>query len=143
MSIRKNYLFKNFIRQFLPYSFIGIITNSTGYILYLILTYIWDHPKIIMTILYFVGALTGFLLNRRYSFKVKGHLCTQGIRFITVQISGYLINLSILIIFFDWLGFPHEIVQVFAIIFVALCSFFLLRFYVFPEKNSSNQILIN
>lgn len=54
LSIRKTF------RQLFSYALIGILTNVLGYAFYLLLTYLWDAPKITMTALYFVGASIGF-----------------------------------------------------------------------------------
>ena len=55
-------------RQFFNYALISLLTNLFVYGLYLLLTYLWDFPKLTMTALYFVGASIGFLANRCYTF---------------------------------------------------------------------------
>lgn len=110
---------------------IGLFTNLVGYLLYLLLTYLWDAPKLTMTALYSVGALTGFFANRRLTFRHHGRIGAAGVRYLVAQLSGYLLNLSLLVLFVDWLGFPHQIVQAVAIGVVALVLFALSRYFVF------------
>ena len=142
MNLKKKFLVSTSFRQFATYSIIGILTNATGYLIYLTLTYFWEQPKLAMTILYCFGATLGFLSNRRFSFKSSGHIGTEGVRYLITQFLGYLLNLLILIIFVDWIGFPHEYVQMFAVIIVAVYLFFLLRFFVFSEEHFNEKLCI-
>lgn len=63
-------------------------------------------------------------------------------RYLISQFLGYLLNLLILIMFVDWIGFPHEYVQMFAVITVAVCLFVLLRFFVFAEERLNEKVTI-
>lgn len=134
-------LSKKVFRQFLSYALIGALTNLIGYALYLFLTYLWGAPKLTMTILYSVGALVGFLANRRFTFRHEGHIGVAGTRYLLVQLSGYILNLLLLVMFVDLLGFSHQIVQAIAIIMVAVFLFALSRIFVFaPPKVADGAI---
>ena len=142
VNLKKKFLVSTSCRQFATYSIIGILTNAIGYLFYLTLTYFWEQPKLAMTILYCLGATLGFFSNRRFSFKSSGHIGAQGVRYLISQFLGYLLNLLILIMFVDWIGFPHEYVQIFAVIIVAVCLFVLLRFFVFAEERLNEKVTI-
>lgn len=131
---------KKSLREFFSYALVGILTNLVGYALYLLLTYLWGAPKITMTALYIVGASISFLANRRFTFLHEGHIGTTGIRYLLVQVTGYLLNLVLLLLFVDWLNFPHQIVQAIAIVVVAVCLFLMLRVFVFSLSLSKNQM---
>lgn len=118
-------------RQLFSYAFIGVLTNVSGYALYLLLTYLWGAPKLTMTALYFMGASIGFLANRRFTFLHDGHIGVTAARYLLVQLAGYLLNLVLLLLFVDWLGLSHQIVQAIAIVVVAIFLFVLLRLFVF------------
>jgi len=133
LSIRKTF------RQLFSYALIGILTNVLGYAFYLLLTYLWDAPKITMTALYFVGASIGFFANRRYTFRHDGHIGVTGVRYLLAQVAGYLLNLVLLLLFVDWLGFPHQIVQAIAIIVVANFLFVMSRFFVFAQSAAESE----
>lgn len=47
---------------------------------------------------------------------------------------GYLLNLILLLLFVDWLDFPHQIVQGIAIVVVAIFLFVVLRIFVFAPR---------
>lgn len=133
--------FRKIFRQFFRYALIGVLTNSLGYAMYIFLTYIWGYPKLTMTFLYIAGALFGFLANRRFTFRHNGHMAAAGARYFLVHFSGYLLNLGLLLLFVDWMGFPHQIVQAIAIIVVAVFLFFLLRIFAFaPNQTECEEV---
>jgi putative flippase GtrA len=126
------------LRQLFNYGMVGLLTNFLGYALYLFLTYLWSSPKLTMTVLYFAGALIGFFANRRFTFCHDGRIGVTGVRYMFVQLFGYLLNLSLLMLFVDWLGLAHQLVQAVAIVVVAICLFVLLRVFVFASKLPGN-----
>jgi len=126
------------IRQLFSYSLIGGLTNLAGYCLYLVLTYYGGTPKSTMTALYFTGAVIGFFANRRFTFRHDGHIGVTGGRFLMTQLLGYLLNLLLLVLFVDWLGFAHQIVQALAIIVVAVFLFVMFRVFVFAQHLARN-----
>lgn len=127
--------------QFLSYALIGVLTNSLGYVVYFILTYFWGSPKLTMTVLYIVGAVIAFYANRNFTFKHDGKIGVAGARYIFAQFAGYLLNLVLLLIFVDWLGFAHQVVQAIAIIVVAIFLFLVLRIFVFPSALAVNGVV--
>lgn len=111
-----------------------MLTNVFGYALYISLTHLWDAPKLTMTALYSVGASIGFLANRRFAFRHDGGIAVTGVRYLLVQVAGYLLNLFLLFLFVDLFGFPHQIVQGMAIIVVAIFLFVVFRVFVFAPS---------
>ena len=119
------------LRQLFRYGMIGLLTNFLGYALYFFLTYLWSSPKLTMTVLYSAGALIGFFAN-------DGRIGVAGMRYMFAQLLGYLLNLSLLVLFVDRLGFAHQLVQAVAIVVVAIFLFVLLRFFVFAPQLPEN-----
>ena len=122
------------IHQFIRYALIGLITNSLGFGLYFVITYFFSNPKLTMTLLYALGSIISFLANRRFTFQHDEQIGTSGIRFLLAQVLGYLLNLSLLLIFVDYLGYKHQIVQAIAIFVVAIFLFVLSRYFVFAPQ---------
>ena len=122
---------KKTLRQLFSYGLIGLLSNFLGYATYLALTYLWGAPKLTMTALYFVGASIGFFANRRFTFRHDGTIGVTGVRYLLAHVTGYLLNLVLLLLFADWFGFPHQIVQMIAIVVVAIFLFVALRVFVF------------
>ena len=121
----------NTLKQLFKYGVIGIISNTTGYLLYLIATNFGLPPILTMTLLYVVGATIGFFGNRQITFSYTGNFFRSGIRYTLVHLTGYFINLALLIEFVDRLGYPHQLVQAIALFVVAAFLFIMFKLYVF------------
>lgn len=125
--------------QFFRYGLVGIASNLSGYLLFLLITYWGMGPKIAMTLLYVVGATIGFFGNRQWAFAHKGALLGSGARYFMAHVLGYLINFFMLFIFVDGLGYSHQWVQAGAIIVVAGFLFVVFKYFVFPKIKSSGS----
>lgn len=117
--------------QLFRYAFVGLMSNAAGYLVYLVFTHMGVTPKLMMSLTYGVGAAIGFFGNRGLTFSYKGTMIGSGLRYLMVYVLGYLMNLSLLVVFVDKLGYPHQLVQAMAILVVASFLFAALRFYVF------------
>lgn len=123
-------------RQFIRYCITGVIHNGTGYLLYLLVTWLGAEPKIAMTVLFVIGVAISFLLNRNWSFADKGSVSGSLTRFVIVYMTGYGLNLMALMVFFDRLGYPHQWVQGIATIVIAVVLFLLNRYFVFRDARA-------
>jgi putative flippase GtrA len=131
MRIRRSFI------QLVRYGVIGLANNSIGYLIYLLLTHFGATPKVTMSILYVVGATIGFWGNRKLAFEYKGDVMGSGTRYVITHCLGYLVNLSILFVMVDKLGYPHQWVQAAAIFIVAGFLFLMFKFFVFTEADYS------
>lgn len=84
-----------------------------------------------MTLLYITIAGLSFFGNQKITFMYDGKFLVAGTRYVIAHIIGYSINLAILVVFSDRLGYNHEIVQATAILTVAMYLFISLKFFVF------------
>ena len=123
-------------KQFFRYGLVGIASNLSGYLLFLLITYWGVEPKIAMTLLYVVGATIGFIGNRQWAFTHSGTLLEAGARYFIAHMFGYLINFLILLMFVDRLGYSHQWVQAGAIFVVAGFLFVAFKYFVFPKAVS-------
>lgn len=132
--------YKSASSQLFRYALVGIVNNAAGYLVYLLITYFGATPKITMTLLYAVGAAIGFWGNRKLAFKYKGSVLESGLRYGIAHLFGYLINLTILFVMVDKLGYAHQLVQAVAIFVVAAFLFIAFKFFVFPDMKVSNKV---
>lgn len=123
------------ISQLFRYAIIGFLSNFVGYLVYLVLTYFGGTPKVTMSLLYGVGAAVGFFGNRSLTFEHEGSVINAGVRYLIAHVVGYMINLTILILFVDMFGYAHQWVQAVAILIVAAFLFLVFKFLVFPVGN--------
>jgi putative flippase GtrA len=120
------------LKQLVRYAVVGIATNLAGYAVYLLVTWAGVEPKLAMSCLYAIGATVSFLGNRTWTFGHRGNVAGAAARFAIAHLLGYLLNLALLVVFVDRLGFPHQLVQAVAVVVVALFLFVLFRVFVFP-----------
>lgn len=117
--------------ELVRYGVVGVSVNVVGYLVYLAIARLGVPPTVAMSIVYFVAVCAGFLANRRITFDHRGHLGSAAIRYLWTQLGGYLIDLFLLVVFVDGLGYPHEIVQAVAVFVVAAYLFVMLKVFVF------------
>lgn len=122
-------------RQLVRFGLVGIGTNVGGYLVYLGLTHSALPPKMAMTGLYFLGAVLSFVLNRHWTFGHQGGISGAGLRFALAHAGGYVMNLAMLTVLHDMMGWPHQIVQALAIVVVAAFLFVVFRLFVFPVRH--------
>ena len=126
---------KKHISQLFRYGVIGVSVNLMAYLAYLLFTYLGGTPKLTMSVVYVVTAFVSFLGNRKLTFDYQGGFLGSGLRFSIAHFFGYLINLGLLFIFVDKYGYPHQVVQVCAIIIVAIFLFVTFKLFVFKEES--------
>ena len=131
--------YRSSVSQLFRYGIVGLASNALGYMVYLLITYLGASPKITMTLLYAVGATVGFWGNRKLTFAHEGSVLGAGVRYLIAHCFGYCINLAILLVGVDQLGYAHQWVQAVAIFVVAAFLFITFKFFVFPDMNVSNK----
>lgn len=127
-------------RQLLRFGVVGLSANAVGYLLYAALTHLGLSPQATVLVLYPIGALLGYLGNKRLTFGHRGEWWSSGWRYVLVQAMGMGINLLMLWIFVDLAGIHHHWVQAAAIFVVAAYLFVAMRWYVFAPRSKASAI---
>jgi putative flippase GtrA len=135
----KNY--KSTVIQLFYFGLIGIISNVSSYLIFLLVTSYRIGPKLAMTGLYIFCALISYFCNWRLTFKGSGSFKTTGFRFVCAHFLGYLINFLLLLVFVDYLDYPYYAIEAIAIIVVAGCLFLAFKFFVFTSAEKTQQTL--
>lgn len=128
-------------KQFIRYTIVGLGSNAILYLIYLLLTGIGLGHKSAMTLLYGIGILQTFLLNRRWTFDHEGKIHSAFVRYIIVYLTGYLVNLTALYIFVDLFGFAHQVIQGVMILFLAVLLFAMQRIWVFSKQDKAAEYM--
>ena len=129
LSFQENY---PAVLQLAKYVAVGLVANGIGYTVYLLVTWVGLDPKVAITLLYPFGALIGYFGHFKIAFLYCGSHSKSIFRYLQAHIVGYSLNFVILYCFVDLLGYPHPLIQAFAVFAVAGVLFFLFRYYVFP-----------
>lgn len=126
--------------QFIRYATVGLISNAIGFAIYLAMTAAGIDHKTAMSLLYAIGVAQTFLFNKRWSFRHGGMHGPTFIRYCLSYGLGYVINLIVLIVLVDLLGYPHQLVQGVMVLSLAVMLFLLQKFWVFrPETHTDAQ----
>lgn len=126
-------------RQLFYYGIVGIAQNSVGYGIYILFTWLGADPKLVVAIAYPIAMLVSFLGNKKYTFHAHGKIGPAGVRFLMAHLFSYGINLGMLYVFVDKLGWRHELVQAAAIFVCAAFLFVALKFYVFRSSTERSN----
>ena len=118
---------------------VGILTNVSLYLIYLLITWLAVDHKIAMTLVYISGVITGFMLNRNWTFRHHGRVSHGFIRYTAIYAAGYFANLIGLYLLVDIAGYPHQIIQLLISILLAIIFFVLLRLWVFHNKQNESS----
>ncbi|MBO9552003.1 GtrA family protein [Pseudomonas sp.] len=119
------------------YGIVGVLNNLRGYLIYLLLTWLWLEPKTAVTIMYPVSAAMAYFGHARYSFSYQGSARYGALRYCIAHVIGYTASIGILYVLSDKLGFAHQLVRIFAIFAVAGILYILYRYFVFPNRPTS------
>lgn len=122
--------------QMARYGVIGLGSNAVLFFAYLVLTSVGVESKVAMTCLYALGVAQTFYLNKRWSFRHDGTHGAALVRYCLSYVLGYVVNLLALMVFVDWLGHPHQIVQGALVLALAVMLFLLQKFWVFRPNSS-------
>jgi len=120
-------------KQMARFLFVVSFTNISLYLAYLYITFQGLDHKYAMSIIYIAGVIMGFMLNRKWTFKHRGHISKVFIRYLLLYFFGYFVNLGGLFMLVDIYRYPHQFVQLGLAILMAFMFFFLQRIWVFPK----------
>ena len=120
------------------YAVVGILNSLLGYLIYLLITSFWLDPEVVVTLMYPIGAVSAYFGHAKYAFSYKGRHSHGLVRYIIAHLIGYGANIGMLYFFWNQLGYPHQLVQAFAVVVVAGVLFLLFRYFVFSERFQSS-----
>ena len=130
----KRSVFFEMAGQVVRYGMVGLLNNLLGYLIYLVITWLWLDPKVAVTFMYPIGAVTAYFGHARYSFTYSGRTSNGVVRYAIAHLIGYGANVGMLYVFSDRLGYAHQWVQAAAILVVAGMLYLLFRYFVFPNR---------
>jgi putative flippase GtrA len=122
------------LRSFIRYLIVGVANNAMGYLAYLLVTWLGMEPKLAVTLLYPLAALSAYFGHARYSFSYEGGMMGGLFRYGIAHVISYGNNILLLYVLHDQLHYPHQLVQVLAIFVGAGLLFLLFKFFVFTGK---------
>ncbi len=124
--------------RLMRYAVVGLASNLFLYGLYLLLVTFGADPKVAMTGTFALGVLQTFWANKAWTFGFAGASAPAFVKYMLLYVAGYALNLSLLLVFVDYYGFPHAAVQAAAIVLVAAGIYVGQRRWVFFDRSRSD-----
>ena len=121
--------------QLLRFGVVGVGVNASLFYVYLALVNLAFAPKLAMTLMYLAGLTAGFVLNRRWAFASTGQARRQALLYWAIGAAGYSLNLAVLALCVDGLGWHHGWVQAVMMVAVAGLNFALNKYWVFAPAD--------
>ena len=125
----------NINREEVRFGIVGLASNVVLYLLYLLFTGIGYGHKTVMTVLFVMGIIQTFNVNKRWTFKYQGFEKSILAKYVMIYGGAYITNFFGLMLFVDYLSFPHMIVQAIMVCILAILLFMLQRYWVFRNPN--------
>ena len=123
--IRKN-------KQILVYFIVGLINNLLNYLTYILIIFITSKPFLSSFFGFFVGLISNFFLNRKFTFKVNVSFKSKFLKYILVQLFVLIVQLVVLKLFLIF-NMDAMFAQIPAIIFSGILNYLLLKLYIFKK----------
>lgn len=120
--------------EFARFATVGVVSNAALFLLYLLLTQLGLGHKLAASVTYVIGVLQTFVFNRSWSFQDRGAAGPALGRYITAYGLGYALNILVLALLVDRMGYPHPWVQGGMIIVLAVMLFAAQKLWVFRDK---------
>lgn len=126
-----------FQKDFIKFLCIGCFNTLNGVVFSKIFTR-FLHPNIAFVTGYILSLTIAYLLNSKLNFKQNLSLRTW-IKFCISYIPNFIIQNVIVLIVYNWLGFPDIIGFAAAAVIGLPVTFLLLKFFAFKDRKSSKE----
>lgn len=111
---------------------------STGLFIGLALVFNEAPSFILLFISWFVSLISVFFVYRKLVFRVSGHVWLDLARFALVNLTSLLVNVGLLTLFADIVGFPRIPTQLVITALSVIVSYFGHRYFSFRRKATDN-----
>ena len=123
--------YRSICSQYANYLSVGLLANGSAYAMYVVIAQLGAHPVASMTIVYLFASALAFQANKAWTFRSLVRFDRAFLRYVLVQVLGYLTNLLLLAGLHYGCGAPHHISQLLGMAIVAVELFLMSRYYVF------------
>ncbi|MCL2769889.1 MAG: GtrA family protein [Solirubrobacterales bacterium] len=124
---------RSIVTQFVKFAIVGVSNTLLTFVVYTVLIEVFDVWYIAASGIGFaVGAVNGFLLNRRWTFRGHAGDRLTAVRWTVVQGSGLLLDEALIYLFVHDASMDKLIAQACAIAVVTVSTFLVNRAWTFP-----------
>jgi len=133
LSIHKDKIIRNIIKlKFIRFLIVGVFNTSINFSIFsLLLIYFKFVYFIAGAIGFFSGAISGFILNKFWTFKSSVSIKTGLLKYLLVQLLCLVAHISTQIGVTEFVGVPELFSQIFGIFITTFMNFYLINKLVF------------
>lgn len=124
------------LKQFSRYSIVGLANNAFLYGLFLVLIYASIDAVMASVIVYVIGVLISYALNKYWSFESRSSHKHDAPRFVLAYGIGLLATYAFMTVFLLWM--PAEIAQILTIVGTACVIYASLHFTRFGNESKNS-----
>lgn len=124
-------IFSNFERKFVKYLFVGFMNTVFSYIIYAVVVTIVEKATLSLAISYVISVLFNFQTTGRIVFKNKDNSLI--VKFVLSYLTTFFINRYALDTLVNTIGVDKYLSQAILVFPIAMVSFLLLKYFVFPK----------
>ncbi len=117
--------------EFIRYNLVGIVNTVLGFSIIFSLMFMGISPILSNLMGYAIGSVVSFFLNSRYTFKLIQTTKVQMLKFFTILLLSYLLNLLMLQWLLELIN-PY-LSQFFSAVVYTVSSFLLAKFIIFKD----------
>ncbi|WP_129640880.1 GtrA family protein [Peristeroidobacter agariperforans] len=122
------------LHQLVRYGLVGLVSNALLYAAYLLLSDAGLGHKLAMSLVYCVGVIITFALNRSWTFRHDAAAVATFWRYVLTYAAGYIFNLVALWLLVDLGRLPHQWAMAALIAVTAVLIFSAQKFWVFAAR---------
>lgn len=125
-----------FRSQKMRFLLVGAVNTAIGYGIFALALMILGEALYLPAYLiaYTLSILIGFILQRNVVFRVKGEIWSDLLRYVSVQLSSFLVNLALLPLLVEVFEIPALIAQGCVLLVTLVGSYFAHRYFSFRRK---------
>jgi putative flippase GtrA len=117
--------------QWLRFATVGAANTLLSWVVYAVLEHIGVHYLLASSVAFAAGALNSYVFNRRWTFRSRGRLAPEALRFAVVQLVGLGLDVTLLYALVEHIGLHHLIAQALVFPIASAATFGLSRYWAF------------
>lgn len=120
-------------RELLQFGWVGPVNFLVGYTSFLIFLYLVGDSdyRLALVASHLFGTLVAFILYRKFVFIARGNLLLDYVRFQGTYILVFVLNLILLFLLVDLMGWRVELAKLFAQVLMAILAFLSHKYFSF------------
>ena len=129
------------VKQLLRFVTVGVLNTGLGYVVIFACMY-WVGLSAVLSNLtgYAVGMVVSYFLNRIYTFRSVAGKKREVVRFLSIFVAAYLVNIGVLLLLVDHTRIYHGLAQVVAGLVYTVVFYVLSKHYVFAPSKSKARL---